>query len=145
VATHVLDIPAFRISFPEFADTAKYPDSFLSSCWEVATCFIHDNDYGMLVGDCLQRALELLTAHIAKLSTATNSGQSSGLTTNANVGDVSVAVLQPPIKSQFQFWLLQTPYGVELLALLGVKAVGGLYVGGLPERTGFRKVGGTFV
>jgi hypothetical protein len=144
MATHTLDIAAFRIKYPAFSNVSKYSNAFLQQCWDVATCYIHDNDYGSLTGDCLQLALELMTAHIATVSTATNSGQSSGLVSASSVGDVSVTMTVPTIKSQLQFWLLQTPYGVQLLALLGVKGVGGIYVGGLPERTGFRKIGGTF-
>lgn len=138
------DVAAFRVAFPAFANATTYTDPFLQMCWDVACNYIKNNNYGYLNGDARDRALNLLTAHIAQFSTASGANLPTGTVTSSTVGSVSVAVLQPPVKNQLQFWLLSTPYGVELMALLEVKAVGGVYVGGLPERTAFRKVGGTF-
>jgi hypothetical protein len=50
----------------------------------------------------------------------------------------------PPAANAWQYWLNTSPYGMQLLALLQAKGVGGLYVGGLPERDAFRKVYGVF-
>jgi hypothetical protein len=95
-----------------------------------------------------------LTAHLLALGTmqtagAGGQGQSAGgvqggFITSATVGEVSVAKLAPPATNGWQWWLASTPYGQALWALLSVKAVGGFAIGGLPEREGFRKVGGVF-
>lgn len=152
--TQAYDDAAFRQLFTAFADTTKWPETSLSMYWTVATDYISvsDNPCNMLNGNSLALALNLMTAHLATLfnADATNvadgdaPGQPGGVEVSASVGAVSVSMLPPPIKDAWDYWLNQTSYGQQLLALLKVKSVGGFYVGGLPERTGFRKVGGVF-
>jgi hypothetical protein len=144
VAIITFDIAAFRLAFPAFADTTKYPDATLQGFWDASCCYVSPVDYGWLHGDCRARALNLMTAHIAQLSTMAASGQPIGVGQSATVGAVSVSMVPPPIKSGFQYWLAITPYGMQLWALLNVKGAGGLYIGGLPEKSAFRKVGGVF-
>lgn len=98
----------------------------------------------MLEGECRYRALTLLTAHLAALGVLIAAGQVPGLVQTATVDKVSVSLTPPPILTQFQWWLSLTPYGQQLLALLQVASVGGIYIGGLPEISAFRKVGGIF-
>jgi hypothetical protein len=50
----------------------------------------------------------------------------------------------PPETNQWQWWLSLSPWGQQLLALLLVKSAGGFYIGGFPERQGFRKAYGLF-
>lgn len=145
MAVITFDIPAFRLAFPAFADTGKYPDPTLQGYWDAACCYISPADYGWLNGDCRRRALNLMTAHLTQLSTMAASGQPTGVGQSATVGAVSVSMVPPPIKSGFQYWLASTPYGMQLWALLNVKGAGGLYVGGLPEKSAFRRVGGVFI
>ena len=133
------DVAAFRYEFPAFANPVTYTDTLLQSYWDAATCFISANNYGWLNGDCRHRALDLMTAHMTQLGTMVANGQSVGVVTQAKVGEVMVQVMPPPAKSAFKYWLYMTPYGAQLAALLAVKAVGGLYVGGLPEKSAFRK------
>ena len=142
-AVYVFDIPAFRISYPEFADPLKYPDATLQRYWDNSTCYIANSNYGALRGCCRYTALTLMTAHIARLSSLP-AGSVPSVASSATVGAVSVTTVPPPIKTQFQWWLNSTPYGMQLLALLNLKGVGGISVGGLPERNGFRKIGGVF-
>lgn len=144
MATIVFDVAAFRIAFPAFANETTYPDATLQAYWDAACCYISPADYGWLHGDCRARALNLMTAHLAALSTMIANGQAVGVGQSATVGAVSVSMVPPPIKSGFQYWLCTTPYGIQLWALLSAKAAGGLYVGGLPEKSAFRKVGGVF-
>lgn len=138
------DVAAFRVAFPAFADESKYPDPMLQGYWDASTCIISDVNYGYLFGESRDRALNLLTAHMTQLGVMVANGQSVGVVTSATVGSVTVAVMPPPAKTQFQYWLYMTPYGAQLAALLSVKGVGGLTIGGLPERLGFRKIGGVF-
>lgn len=144
---------AFRARFPAFADKTKWTPEYLESCWDMGAEFISTADCPCrnLRGASLQLALDLMCAHLATLlappdAAAGEDGSTGGggLITSASIGAVSVGIMQPPVKDMWDYWLGQTPYGQQLLALFSVKAVGGFYVGGLPERLGFRKVGGTF-
>ncbi len=144
MAVITFDVAAFRAAFPAFADPQKYPDATLEGYWDAACCYISPTDYGYLHGDCRARALNLMTAHLTQLSTMAASGQPTGVGQSATVGQVSVSMVPPPIKNGFQYWLASTPYGMQLWALLRVKSVGGLSIGGLPEKSAFRKVGGIF-
>jgi Protein of unknown function (DUF4054) len=143
-AVITFDPNIFRAQFTAFSDEVKFPDSLLEMYWEQVTCFISDNNYGSLVNECRQLALNTLLAHFLSLMNAVNSGQQSGFVTNSTVGSVSVAQLAPPSPDGFSWWLNQTPYGQQLLAMLEAKSVGGWYIGFYPESSGFRKVNGWF-
>lgn len=145
----------FRTLFTVFSNETRYPEAQISAYWGLATDYISTEDscFNILNGNSLQLALDLLCAHLLTLFTAdqTNvnegedAGQPGSIEVSASVGSVSVSSLPPPIQNDaWRYWLNQTRYGQQLLALLSVKSVGGLYVGGLAERTGFRKEGGTF-
>lgn len=142
----VFDPAAFRTAFPAFAADPPNTDALLNGYFASATTIISAEYSGclMLTGDRRVRALYLLTAHIAALAVLIADGQTPGYETSATVDKVSVTVEPPPNKTQFQWWLSTTPYGAELSALLSVAAVGGIYVGGMPERSAFRRVGGGF-
>lgn len=135
----------FRLRFPAFSDPTKYPTAYLEAYWEEVGCFIKDGGtYGMLQGDCSQFAMELMLAHFLALAANAARGKQGGYKTSSSVDKVSVSYLAPPAQDSFSWWLTQTPYGQQLMTLLEIKGVGGMYVGGLPERSGFRKVGGGF-
>jgi hypothetical protein len=145
----------FRALFTVFSNEETYPEAQISTFWDVATDYIstYDSSFNMLNGKSLQFALDSLCAHILTLFTADQNnvnegedpGQPGSIETSASVGSVSVSTLPPPIQDDsWRYWLNQTRYGQQLLALLSVKSVGGTYVGGLPERNGFRKANGVF-
>lgn len=147
------DDALFRTQFPEFADPIKYPPGQIEAYWDMATLFIcaADCPYNTLSGKRLQSALNMLTAHLLVLGDqAKGKGGSvpgskqGGFTTSATVGEVSVAKLAPPATDGWEWWLASTRYGQMLWALLSMLAVGGLSVGGLPERDAFRKTYGVF-
>lgn len=141
---YVFDVSAFRISYPAFSNTVTYPDATLQMNFDNATCYIANANYGWLNGDCRYLALTLMTAHLTALSDLIAAGQVPGLVQNATIDKITVGLTPPPLKNQWQWWLSLTPYGQQLYALLQSVSVGGLYIGGLPERAGFRKVGGIF-
>ena len=144
MATISFDIAAFRVSYPEFADETEYPDATLQAYWDAATCYISDDTYGCLGADCRELALNLMTAHLAKISTLANSGSAGGFVNSATIDKVSVSTTPPPAKDQYSWWLSTTPYGQQLQALLGANIAGGMYVCGRAEKRSFRKVGGYF-
>ena len=77
-------------------------------------------------------------------SESMGANSASGVLTSANEGSVSVSFAPPPSRSAWQYWLNQTPYGQQFLALFSSLVLGGFYIGGLPESQAFRKTGGAW-
>lgn len=153
------DDALFRQQFPEFSDTTLYPEAKIRVFWNVGASFIDRRDYPCrsLTGDALAYAMNLMAAHLMTISIqnqqamtggGTSGGQGvpdqGGFITSAHIDEITVSKLAPPVTNGWQFWLASTPYGQQIWALIGIVAVGGFTVGGLPEREGFRKVGGVF-
>lgn len=139
----VFDPALFRLQFPAFANVITYPTPMLQRYWDTATCFVDDRgNYGWLQSVCRQLAINLMTAHLTALSLLIVAGQTPGYAQSATIDKVTVSLTPPPVKSGWQSWLIQTPYGAELWALLTVRSSGGWYVGGSPEVGAFRRVGG---
>jgi len=150
MASISFDIALFRQQFPDFVNP-PFTDAIIEGQWNIATCYITNEDYGCLSGSCRAYAINAMTAHLLQLGINTAAGverpggKTEGLVISATIDKVTVNMQEPPTdKGQFHWWLNQTPYGQALLALLKTRAVAGLYVGGLPERSAFRKVGGRF-
>lgn len=144
MSQHTFDVTTFRAMFPEFANTTTYPDATLDGYWTMGINYIYSYDNTLIDGDNLQLALNLMTAHLGKSFSLINKGNSPNVMASATEGSVSISMQPPPAKTGWQWWLSTTPYGVQLWALLQSLLVGGLYIGGLPERSGFRKIGGLF-
>lgn len=144
MSTIFFNIVLFRSRFPAFAGDVAYPDSMLQGWWDMATCFISTCNYGIFRGKCREQALMLMVAHMAAINDLIAQGVTPGMVTSASIDKVSVSVSPPPVDSEFSWWLSLTPYGQQLNALLSVASVGGWSVGGLPERSAFRKAGGIF-
>ena len=106
---------------------SNYYDSIIgttksySNNHRVASYQINDK-YGILSGDSLKLAIYLFTAHLLVLQKNIAQGQySSGIANTATVDKVSVSMVPPPSLGAFEYWLNQTQYGSELLALLSSK------------------------
>jgi len=138
-----LNISEFRINFPAYASETDYPDSLLNAQYEVGKCYITDNDCTMPEA-CREYALQLMLAHLLFIRDLVNSGSNVGIITSASEGDVSVSLAQPRVDDGWNYWFNSSPHGRELLAMLEVQSAGGFYVGGMPERRGFRKILGAF-
>jgi hypothetical protein len=136
------DVAAFRAAYPQFEDVTVYPDARLQGYWNTSICFISDEDYGWLNGNCRLTSLNLLTAHIAALASLLTAGQVPSLEQSATVDKVSVSLTPPPVQDQFRWWLNLTGYGQQLLVLLEMVSVGGWYIGGSLDRAAFKKFGG---
>lgn len=140
------DVTAFRLLFPAFANASLFPDATLQMFWDSATCYISDvGNFGALQGKCRQYSINLMTAHLAQLSTIIAAGQVPGLMQSATIDKITVSLTPPPVANQFKWWLNLTAYGQQLLALLQIRSAGGFYYGGVPELAGFRRVGGVFL
>ena len=144
MATLIFDVAAFRLAYPAFASESAYPDATLQLYWDEATCYVSDRDCGRLRGACREQVLNLLTAHIAQWSTQVAAGQNPGVIVQSQIDKITIGLMPPPVKTAFHQWLSTTGYGSRAWALLTARATGGFYVGGLPEGSAFRKVGGVF-
>ena len=138
-----LDVAAFRVNFPLYADETTYPDILLNAQYEIGKCYIADNNCTMTEA-CREYALQAMLSHLLYIRDQVNSGNNVGVITSASEGEVSVSLATPVVDEEWHYWFNSSPYGRELIALLGVQSVGGFYVGGSPERRAFRKAGGMF-
>lgn len=136
----------FRALFRPYSDPACYPQTLIQLFWDNATAYISDANGGCYFGGftLAQQTLALnqMTAHLLYLNDVINSGNTTQLLQGASVDKVSVSLTPPPQTTQWAWWLNQSPYGQQLLALLQVASAGGFYVGGRPELSGFRRAGG---
>lgn len=139
----------FRSAFPKFADVSTYPADMLQNQFTIGTDYISATNWGSLRDASRQQALYLMTAHLQYMSDAVMSsenpdGSAPGIVTMGQIDKIKVMIAAPPGKSNFSYWLNQSPYGQQLLALLSLVSVGGFYFGGRPELAAFRRVGGFF-
>lgn len=139
----------FTQQFPQYANPAAYPQAVLQTYWDIASNYMSTvGNYGSLQGSMRQYALNLLVAHLIYLSQLIGTGnpnthsQVPGLMQSATIDKVSVALTPPPLPNQFQWWLNQTPWGQQLLALLQMNSVGGFYIGGQGAVAAFGYQGG---
>ena len=134
----VFDLSAFRTAYPVFDSV---PDATVEAAETSALCLIGQDGC-----DCDVQMWQLMVAHLLYIQgqIATGNGN-AGAVTSATIDKVSVAFAAPPFgTSAYKFWLFKSPYGGQLLAMLDRCSKGGVYVGGLPERSAFRSVGGVF-
>lgn len=136
------DLAKFRLLYPQFSAVS---DEVIEMQWDMATCYISACNYGWMHGKCRQQALNLLTAHLVQQNLYAQDGELTGQLNSATIDKVSVTLNAPPNPNQWQFYLGQTPYGQQLMALLSSFAVGGFSVGDVPELTAFRRAYGVFV
>ncbi|WP_321905130.1 DUF4054 domain-containing protein [Paraburkholderia tropica] len=90
---------------------------------------------------------QLIVAHVGYLLTNASSidnSQGGGAVVSATEGSVSASFVAPPVRDGLEYYLSGSTYGQMLWAMLNVQAAGGAYIGGLPERSAYRKVGGVF-
>lgn len=145
MAAIVFNPAKFRVRYPQFADAVKWPDERLEELFETGSCFIWPVRWSGMRAKCQGQALNLMVAHLGTLEAQIMDGTSTaGIQTGATIDRVSVTLQAPPVASGWQHWLSTTPYGLQLWALLSMLSRGGQYVGGWPERAGFRKGGGVF-
>lgn len=141
MTTLVPTVSGFKAQFPEFAAVG---DATVQLQLDTAQDYISNQNYGFLNGNKRIYAINLVAAHLLKISLAIASGQHIQAVLNATEGPVNISFAPPPITNGWQWWLNATPYGQSLLAMLSVNSVGGWYIGGASNRAGIRKPGGYF-
>ena len=137
---------AFRNQFPAFENSTDFPAAQLQGWWTMGSAYINpDNVYPWnFKTNQLQLALDLMCAHLGQSYSLINAGVPTVIVQGTAEGTVNVSLTPPPVKSSFGWWLATTSYGQQLRALLKTVANVGLFVGGSPENSGFRKIGGVF-
>jgi hypothetical protein len=155
-----VDVDKFKAWFSEFADDKKWPRALVEGSAKRARFYIPiwtQCDY--LDGEDREYARGLLTAHImitAKQNQASmnqpgliageggmiggslSALPGTGIVTSATIGGVSYSKTLPNSKDAYEFWLNQTPYGIELQAFLANHIAVGVMAQGDDIRECFR-------
>lgn len=132
-----LDIALFRERFKAFENETTYPDTLITATWDTAIIYISDVASDCFPANKLELALQQLTAHLLFIQGIVNTGGSTGTVTSSSIDKVSVTLTAPKNDSEWEFWLNQSPYGQQLLALLNTACVGGFYIGGNSPREAY--------
>lgn len=134
------DVAAFQTAFPAFQESP-------TGAVQVWVDIVQESAMGSWFCSTRQTQQQLIVAHVGYLLTNADSvgnSQGGGAIVSGTEGSVSASFAPPPIKDGLEYYLSGSVYGQMLWAMLNVSSAGGDYVGGLPERHAFRKVGGTF-
>jgi hypothetical protein len=145
MAVIAFDIAAFRAQCPAFSDTTVYPDAVLQGWWDMAIEYISNQNYGYLIDNGRRMAINYMTAHLVYTNDLISAGSTPGIVTASGVDRVNVTLVAPKERSQWHFWLNQSPYGVALMALLRGRAIGGFSAGYGAPRAGIRQPNGSFI
>lgn len=127
-----MDAAQFRTDFPEFSDTAAYPDSGVTYWLRIAGLLMDTLKWGDLydVGTELFIAHNLVLERQAQKSAATGAvpGQSQGPTSSKTVDKVSVSYdTNAGIVKDAGHWNLTT-YGTRYMGLVNMIGAGGMQV-----------------
>jgi hypothetical protein len=138
MASVTLNITQFRTRFPAYANETTYPDATIQATWDTAVIYIGNVTDDCLSEDQLELALEQMTAHLLFIQDKLSSGATqTGTVTSSSIDKVSVTIAAPKNDDEWEYWLNQSPYGQQLLALLNTICVGGFYIGGNAPRTAY--------
>lgn len=156
-----VDVEKFRALFFEFKDPAKWPDDMINACCKRAMYYVPlRTQCDLLDGPDREYARGLLTAHVMILSkqnqasfdnknlSPSGSGgvaggsmmtlPGTGVVTSASIGSVNYSKTLPQSQNTYEFWLNQTPYGIEYQAFLSNHVPVGIYSQGDDIRMCFR-------
>ena len=103
-----LDVAEFRLMFPAFADTEKWPDVMIRVQFDAACDYVSPYPGRRFGKRSRKRLLYLMTAHLLHLNSAqAESGQpgQGGMVSSATVDKISVTLATPQVKSQWQWWM----------------------------------------
>lgn len=81
-----MDTAQFRLNFPLFVDTVKYPNDMVAFWSTIAESNVAIDKWG----DIRNQAVELYTAHHLILASDSDIGKQTGLLNSKSIGDVSV-------------------------------------------------------
>ena len=135
MASVSVNIAEFRHKFPAFSDTTKYSDDFVQMMLDTAQLYISPEENCLVKPEIQKQMIYLMTAHLLEVNSKLANGDSTagGQVASASVGGVSVSRAIPNNKSELDYFLNSTGYGIQLLALLSMLSAVGLYIGGQKE------------
>ncbi len=136
------DAASFRAQIPAYSNPIDYPDAYIESFWDAAVYYVSPvGNYGALQGEARRYALNLMTAHLIYLSQlmSGSSPKIPYILQSSAIDKVQITTVLVPVKNEWSWWLGTSGYGLQLLALLRVKSVGGSYIGGSPQVSAFRR------
>lgn len=135
MANVTVTIAEFRYRFPAFRDTTKYSDELVQIQLDTAQLYISPEENCLVKPAIQKQMIYLLTAHLLTIDSALANGDTSagGQVASASVGGVSVSKAIPNNRTDFEYFLNSTGYGMQLLALLSMYSVVGMYIGGQRE------------
>lgn len=146
-----VDADMFLSFFPEFSVENGYTVKMIEAMGKRVRFFVTYQQCDNLDGEDRNYARSLLMAHMLVLNKkqqdsmnagkvnpgsgaggGTNVGQlgGNGILTSASVGGVSVSMQIPQSQSAWEFWLNQTPYGIEYQAYMSSHVPVGIYCEG---------------
>ena len=145
-----VDTSEFLSYFPEFTTENGYTVKMIEAIGKRVRLFVPYQQCDNLDGEDRTYARSLLMAHMLMLckkqqdsmnmggnaQTGASGGTSvgamggSGILQSASVGGVSVSMQIPQSQSAWEFWLNQTPYGIEFQAYTSLHAPVGVYCEG---------------
>jgi len=135
------DYAQFILMFPFFNNPLIYPEATLQMWFCIATNYIANNGQcGPLNCQTKLYAIYLMMAHLMYLQNliiGPSGGTVPYLMASATIDKVTVSLTAPVLYNQWQWWLMISPYGQQLFALLQTLSVGGFYIGGKPVLSGF--------
>ena len=134
------DPVAFQSAFPAFAST---PTAAITTWANI----VDQSPMQSWFESAPLTQQQLIVAHVGYLlanADTIGDSQGGGAVVSATEGSVSASFVAPPVRDGLEFYLSGSVYGQMLWAMLNISAAGGAYIGGLPERSAYRKVGGVF-
>ena len=122
----------FKKNFPEFESRSD-----VEFCMLRAECYVSPNN-SRFEAQKRKLAIYLFTAHLLTIQSSIQDGQiQGGITVSSSIDKVSISMVPPPAKGAFEYWLSQTQYGIEFLALLESEISTPFLLGGSFIRTLF--------
>ena len=145
MTTIALSIPLFRATCPAFSNATAYPDAAITNWWSIAVSYVSDDTYGRMTEGARALCLNYMTAHLMFLNDHILAGKPiQGIVEQAVIDKIHITLKTAPATSQWRWWLNLSPHGAMLVSMLEMQSVGGFFIGGSPEQSAFRKVGGYF-
>lgn len=125
-------VSGFRLHFPEFTDTVKWPDAQILFWSGLASKLLSAEQFGSV----WEQAVELLTAHylviaVGNLQVANGgglpgSGAATSVVSMKKVGSVTIGYENTSTLNQTAGWYNQTTYGQSLYNLMRMFGAGAI-------------------
>lgn len=122
------DIPAFRVNFPEFIDTVKYPNSLIEFWYTFASSMVNfcrwGNSYTMGVSLYVAHEITMAALNAKTAAVQGTPGVNGGIANTKTVGGATIGYdTQSSVEKDGGYWNL-TNYGKQFLRLARIYGAG---------------------